>query len=197
MIFTCRLSMYKLAGSFKPSCLLFLVGLLVSSISFAEREEINWSTFEAQMKASNEKDRKEGISYIISGSLGLVGGLLAQSSTSDPLEKGVFILSQSIGLAAIGFGAEKWMLGDEQRIIYETLKGTSSLTPLQKSELLQSYYARKKEREIRENKIKAVTFGIISLINIYGASQAQNEAVKNGLYFVGTVNALAAVSFTF
>jgi len=198
-----RQSTFKLAGNSKLRLAAILIFVGISNHCPAEvktlneKKEINWIEFESQMKVSLEKDKKEGLSYMISGTLGLIGGMLAQSSTTDPLEKGIFTMSESIGLAAIGYGANKWMLGDEQRIIYDSIRNVKSINDQQRTDILYSYFERKKERERRESYIKAMTYGVISLVNIYSATQTTNESVRNGLYFIGGISALAAITYSF
>jgi hypothetical protein len=189
-----RQSTFRLAGSCSRA---LLTAVLVCLSSVASAEEITWPEFKGQILTNMEKDRKEGLSYIISGSLGLVGGLLAQSATSDSLEKGVFVISQSIGLAAIGVGANKWILGDEQRMVYESIRDVKSLSDQQRTDIIRSYFDRKRERQLREGRIKGITFAVIAALNFYGGTQTNNDAVKNSLYLIGTVNSLAALTYSF
>jgi hypothetical protein len=156
-----------------------------------------WGRFETRMRERQELDRIDGLSYLISGSLALVGGLAGQNISADPLEKGVYTVFQTIGVASIGYGIYKWRLGDEERWMYETLSMSEGLTPAQKAAVMKSYYEQKKDRERREKIMRAITHGLIAGLNFYGATQQKSENVKNALIFLGGVNTLAVISFTF
>jgi hypothetical protein len=156
-----------------------------------------WGEFEMRMHERQELDRIDGLSYLISGSLALVGGLVGQNISTDPLEKGVYTIFQTIGVASIGYGIYKWRLGDDERWMYETLSTSEGLTPTQKASVMKSYYQQKKDRLRREKIMRAITHGLIAGLNFYGATQQKSENVKNALIFLGGVNTLAVISFTF
>ncbi len=160
--------------------------------------EINmgWTRFESSVVHHENRDYLNGLSYIISGSIAVVGGFVGQSISQDPLEKGVYTVFQTIGIASIGYGAYTWKLGDEDRFLYETMKNTS-LSLSDRNAVLKSYYLQKTAREKSERTIKAVTHALIAALNLYSATQQTKGPIQNGLYFVGGVNLLAAVSFTF
>jgi hypothetical protein len=159
--------------------------------------DITWPAFDNKMKLASEKEYRDGWAYIISGAVGFFGGVAAQTATNDPLEKGVFVLSQSIGLAAIGYGATLWKNGGPDRMIYNTLRDTPGLTVDQRTAVLRSYESHSLANKRREGYIKAITYGLIGALNLYNASQIQDSTVRNGLYFIGGVNLFAAVSYTF
>lgn len=156
-----------------------------------------WQAFENAIKNKKSRDRTEGISYLISGTLAVVGGLIGQSSTSDPLERGMYTVFQSIGVASIGYGFYQWKLGDEDRLMLDTISNSRSLSDSQKVEMVRSYRSTKRAREKEQRLIKAVTHGLIAALNIYGATQQKDDNLKNILFFLGGVNTLATVSYTF
>jgi hypothetical protein len=197
-----------LAGKFKQRLALFILCFLsVEAFAAGPTMQYNlklrptpsqeWGTFEKRMRARQELDRIDGLSYLISGSLALVGGLVGQNISADPLEKGVYTIFQTIGVASIGYGIYKWRLGDDERWMYETLETSEGLTPSQKATVMKSYYEQKKDRLRREKIMRAITHGLIAGLNFYGATQQKSENVKNALIFLGGVNTLAVISFTF
>lgn len=143
-----------------------------------------------------EKDRKNGLSYVISGSLALVGGILGNNVAEDTAEKGIYTVFQTIGVASIGYGAYTWQIGGEERSIYQTLQ-YSKLTPEQKTQFLKAYHYQRKEKEKRDRYIRAITHGLIAGLNFYNSSQQKQDSLKSTLNFIGGVNLLAAISFTF
>jgi len=155
-----------------------------------------WEEFAYQVELQKARDYRNGLSYVISGALAVVGGFLGSNITEDPMEKGIYTVFETIGIASVGYGAYTWQIGGEERSFYQILQG-SRLTIEQKTQLLRSFAFAKKEREKRDRMIRAITHGLIAGLNIYSAATAQNDSLKTGLYFIGGVNLLAAVSFTF
>jgi len=155
------------------------------------REKINTQT------ARFKQDRTTGISYIISGGIALAGGLAGANITQDPLEKGIYSIFQTIGIASVGYGAYTWKVGDEDRLLYQTLEGSSGLTESQKNIFIESYMMELQKRQQTENVIKAITHGLIAGLNFYNASNQKQQGVKNTLTFIGVANVLACLTYTF
>jgi hypothetical protein len=188
------------AGKFKYLVILTLV-MGFSKKSFAAESEFkfdksNWAEFSHEVELQKERDRRNGYSYVISGSLALIGGIWGNSISEDTAEKGIYTIFQTIGVASVGYGAYVWQIGGEERSIYQTLQ-YSKLSPEQKTQFLQAYNFQRKEREHRDRIIRAVTHGLIAGLNFYNATQQCQAGLKNTLFFVGGVNLLAAISFSY
>jgi hypothetical protein len=173
----------------------------MSTFAISEDEEFKfdtgkWEKYSREVDLQIEKDRKNGISYIISGSLALLGGIIGERVAEDSSERGIYAVFQTIGVASIGYGAYTWQIGGEERSLQKSLQ-YSNLSAEQKSQFLSSYVVQRKSREKQDRKIRAITHGLISALNFYNASQQKQEGLKSALYFVGSVNLLAAISFTF
>lgn len=189
--------MYNWAGKFKL-ILYFLLLICTLSPASAQESDFNytkWEDFSKQVEQQKKLDKQNGISYIISGSLALAGGIWAASLSEDIAERGIYTVFQTIGIASIGYGAYVWDIGGEERSIYTTLSN-SQLNKEQKSQFLKAYTLEKKEREKRDRRIRAVTHGLIAGLNFYNSSQQKSQSLKNTLNFIGGVNLLAAISFT-
>lgn len=156
----------------------------------------NWNDFSQAIHTQKQKDYLNGWSYIISGGLALVGGILGTQVTNDPLERGVYTLFETMGIASIGYGAYIWKIGGEERFLYNTLQRTH-LTPDQKSEFLVSYHYQIKDRDQKDRALRSITHGLISALNFYSANQQSQPGLKTTLNFIGGVNLLAAISFSF
>ncbi len=156
----------------------------------------DWDYFEKTMKEQKRRDFDRGLSYVISGSLALVGGLAGSNATQDSVEKGVYTVFETIGISSVGYGAYTMQIGSEERELFEVLSN-SRLTADQKTEFLHSYYYHRMQTEKKERVIKALTHALIAGLNLYSASQQQQATIKTGLFFIGGVNLLAALSFTF
>ena len=127
----------------------------------------------------------------------MAGGLAGQASSPDPLDKGVYTLFQSIGVASIGYGIYTWKLGDDDRWFYDIVGNAANVSVQDRLAMMNSYTRTKRAREKEQKFVRALTHGMIAALNFYGATQQQNESVKNALIFLGGVNTLAAISFTF
>lgn len=160
-------------------------------------EQVKWSNFSSDMKQKIERDRVNGISYLISGSLALAGGITGASVADDDIEKGIYTVFQTIGIASAGYGLYLWTVGDRERELYSLLLKTRGLSQIEKTMLLRSYYRLQQRRKKKERFIKALSHGLIAALNIYNATQQDEESIRDALYFVGGVNLLASISFTF
>lgn len=203
MSFTLKLFMFNWVGKFKRAhlSLFFILLVLNGLIARASDQEFQfenteWSEYTKEVELQKLYDKRNGISYIISGSLALLGGIWGGSVTTDTAEKGIYMAFQTIGVASVGYGAYLWNVGGEERNLYSTLQKLK-YTDEQKSQFLKTYRAQAKERVRKERLVKAITHGLLAGINLYNASQQKQDSLKGALYFVGTVNLLAAVSYTF
>lgn len=196
-----KLSTYSLAGVFRSTTFFILLAFSVQAIALEEvevnKERIYWKDFSKEVRLLKEADYRNGLSYIISGTIALAGGIWGESITDDPAEKGIYTVFQTIGIASVGYGAYQWKIGGEERALYDALRYTRGLSPKDKSLFLRTYYHQKKLRDKRERVIKAITHGLVAALNIYSATQQDQSGVKNALFFVGGVNLLASASYTF
>lgn len=195
---------------------LFTLCLLVYSptIIFAEEENIVFTDEDLGLVTKKEavikyeeykkkviKLRKlnqiEGNSFIISGALSLLGGTVGGSVSKDQTEQLAYSAFQSIGVAAIGYGLYKKRIGTEREHVFRFIDESKYLSTLEKYALLKKYYESKKKREKQERLIKALTHGLVGVLNIYSSTQQDNDRLKTTLYFVGGVNLLASVSYAF
>ncbi len=156
--------------------------------------ETEWRLTTLRMNHEKQTDHNLGWSYVISGSIGFLGGFAGQEIATDPFEKGAYTVFQSIGIAAIGYGLYRIYVGSEDQNFYRLLD-QSDLTIEQREKLFRSYQIQKAELERNEKRIRALTHGLIALLNINSASQQNAGVVKDSLYFIGGVNLLACASY--
>jgi hypothetical protein len=156
----------------------------------------DWRGFDEFIKETDRQDKIDGYSYLISGSLAAVGGLVGYYSSSDSFAKAVYSISQTIGVVAIGVGGYKLFVGNEHKLFYRTVRATN-LSTADRELLLFNYRLQKGAEEARIRKVKALTHGAIALLNIYNAMKESNNDLRTALYFIGGVNFFASMSFTF
>ncbi|MGH1469028.1 MAG: hypothetical protein ACRBBP_09145 [Bdellovibrionales bacterium] len=194
--------------------LLFVLNFLYVSSALASEAALSFSDFELGLKSKKTMNYKfreyekkikylkkrnivEGNSYIVSGALSLIGGTLGGGISEDQTEQLAYSAFQSIGVAAIGYGLYKKKIGGEREHIFDMINESKFLSSHEKYKLLSKYYKNKKIRERKENLIKALTHGLVGALNMYSATQQDNDRLKTTLYFVGGVNVLASVSYAF
>jgi len=156
----------------------------------------SWKAFDEAMARVREKDRETGWSYVISGSLIAVGGVIGAQTSVDSSSKLIFGLSQSLGIIGIGYGVGKLTYGHEFNSFYESVKATP-LTPEQRDSLVQRYLKEEKEKRDAIRKIALYTEIASAALNFYSASRESDQTTKRVLQFLGGVNVALAVAYTF
>jgi hypothetical protein len=102
-----------------------------------------------------------------------------------------------MGIAALGFGTYMLEIGHEDRSFYQAIQKTTSLNSAQKEELLSNYLAEKRQIEKKARLIRAFTHGFISALNFYNGTKQKDSNLQSVHYFIGGINLVAAVSFSF
>ena len=153
-----------------------------------------WEKFELTLVERERMNSKAAWAYGISGGLVLIGGGVGLNRSSDNLEKFAFAMSQSLAVASIAYGVHLNMVQTEHETFYRAVESVPSITLGQKNELLRGSYQSRKASKKRQRWIRLITHGLVSGLNFYQGSQNKNEAVRDGLYFVGGVNLLALIS---
>jgi hypothetical protein len=192
--------------NFKTFRLRSIIVLLCLSVggmfSQAHAEEVafnstmSWKEYDAAVGEPRKLETAEGWGYLVSGSLALAGGIVGAGISSDPLAKGVYSLSQTIGIAALGYGSYKLMVGSDHQAFQNSLRGTK-LSERQRNDLVRGYLAYRQEEVRKTERVKAITHGLIAGLNFYNASIEKNNDLKTVFYFIGGINALAAIHFAF
>lgn len=184
--------------------LIFSVIVFISLQSMADtsklvpayKVESSWNKFEASLKREQKSDYIRGLSYLISGGVGTIAGMIGYNNTSDPLAKGVFALTQTLGIAAAGSGAYSLYIGSNDNIFAKTVYA-ANLTDTQRDQMTKAYLEQKKEIEKRTNTIRAITHGAIAAVNAYTGLAETNSSLRSALFIVAGINALASLSYTF
>lgn len=156
----------------------------------------DWSKFDQFMIDRQKEDEITGLSYLLSGALATIGGNIGYYSSSDSFSRGAYALTQSVGIVAIGYGASIYWNGNEFDSFYRAVRD-SSLTPLQKTEILQKFLSNEKSQRERTRWIRMGTHALLAAVNFYSASQEKDKDVKSIFQFLGGVNALLAFTYAF
>ena len=134
---------------------------------------------------------------MVSGALVFIGGAIASNQTNDETTKFTISLAQSIGIAGVGYGANIYYNGTEQRHFRDAVLMQIDLSELQRDNLARAYTAVALESERTEKRIKAVTYGLISIFNAVSATRTSDENVKLAFWALAGANAALSLSFAF
>lgn len=176
--------------------ILSLMSLQVMADDMLYDGPAEWSSFNKFMEKKAEEDQIEGVSYMISGIVATVGGSVGYYSSQDSFSRGLYAVAQSVGVAAIGYGATYYFVGNEYTSFYKAVDG-SHLTPLQKTEVLKRFLDQEKAENNRRRWIKVVTHSLIAVSNFYSASRDEDRNIKGILNFLGAINVAIAITYSF
>jgi hypothetical protein len=149
------------------------------------------------MEQQKVDQEREGMAYIVSGGIAFVGGIVGYHNSKDVFAKGAYAVAQSLGVAAVGYGAHLRALGDEHRPLYATLNASRFLSLAEKDQFVKVYFQWEGQRDRESQKIAALTHGMLAGLNFYNGAIASHEDMRSALYFIGAINLLASLSYTF
>ncbi len=155
-----------------------------------------WQDFESYMQERERLDQIRGLSYMLSGAVATAGGLAGYNSTQDSFGRSVYAIAQTVGIAAMGYGASVYWNGNEYDSLYGSLKG-SSLSTDQKTEIIMRYLSIERRERERDRWIQFGTSVLLAVVNFSSAEKEKDPNVKGVLQFLGTVNAVFALTYTF
>lgn len=182
-------------------CAIVCLGLF-SSFARAESEAgvydgpAQWQEFDRFMQLRERQDRVTGLSYLVSGAVATVGGMAGYYSSEDAFSRGMYAVSQTIGIAAVGYGASVYWLGNDYGSFHRAVS-RSSLTPAQRNELLRGFLFEEELRRDRARRIRAGTHMLLAAVNLYNASKEPDRDVKNLFNFLAGVNLVIGLSYSF
>jgi hypothetical protein len=157
----------------------------------------NWKEFSQDVADHTAREQQEGIVYMATGALALVGGVAGYFSSQDPFAKAAFSLTESLGIAGVGYGAYEYNIGGSDRAFENIISNSSTLSAQQRDDILQHFLAEKKLRKEKSKNILMLTYGAIAAANLVNATHETDPALRTGLYFLSAFNALGLLSLTF
>lgn len=189
----------------KKLFLILMIGLFSAEGALARnmRRELSledvssWKEFDQAMQEQESADRTDGMAYMISGALLLAGGLVGYHNSGGNVEKLAYSVSQSLGIAGLGYGYYLYNVGTETRSFYESVRNTSGLSETNRNDLTRSYVKQWKVQQDNEKWMKMATYALVGGLNLYNASREKPGDLRQGLMILGGVNLLAAISLTF
>jgi hypothetical protein len=170
--------------------ILLFIGFGPQSYAMAE----SFNEFSVRAKSESDIKSNDGLSYMLSGGLALVGGGYGFSQSEKPVEKGFYSIAQSLGLLAIGYGAEAYFLKHDDEIFIQVLN-SADLTREQKDRMVESYLKEKRDREEDMKWIRRTTFGLAGALNIIYAGQTKDSTLRGFLYLTAGLQLVWAFTF--
>lgn len=156
-----------------------------------------WDNFQKVIIEQKKRNEQEGLAYVISGGIAFVGGIVGYQRSNDLFAKGAYALSQSLGVAAVGYGAHESLIGSQERLIYDTLNADHFLNPAQRDQFVKIYFDLEAKKNRETQRIAALTHGLLAGLNLYNGVQATHEDLRSTLYFIAVINVIACVTYSF
>jgi hypothetical protein len=137
----------------------------------------------------------DGWAYLVSGVAALGISLPAYYLSDDLFAKAVYSLTETMSVAAVGYGSYLVLVDDDLTRFVRIVKGTSGLTLANRNQLASLYLREGADRARSVRKIRVISHGLTAALNFVNAVTASQRDLATALYFLGGVNTLAAVSF--
>lgn len=181
---------------FVLTALFALNSLAKSSRPLSIEDVTTWEEFRTLVQQQENDEILNGRAYIISGAVLVLGGMIGYHNAKTSVEKLAYSVTESLGVAGIGYGAYLNTVGSPQRSLYESIEASKSLTLTNKNDLVRNYALSMKENRKNERLIKIVTHSIVSAVNLYNGLREEGE-LRQGLIALGGIHFLAAISVSF
>lgn len=156
----------------------------------------DWHQFKLKIQEQEKHDQLKGQAYMISGALLVAGGIVGYHNAHNSVEKLAYSVSQSLGVAGIGYGAYLNFVSSEQSSFYQSIDRSRSLTEENKNELVRNYVSNWQENKRAERLTRIATHSLIGALNIYNGFREEQGDLRQGLFVLGGVNLLAAISLS-
>lgn len=143
-----------------------------------------------------EDDNLQGWSYIISGGVAVAISVPAYFLTQDIFAQTVYSLGETLGVASVGYGSYLVLVQNDYSRFQKILSQTA-LSPKQRDDLSMRFLEENAKRAKAVRKIRVITHSLTAGLNLLNGATTSNSQLKTALYFLGGINVLAAIHFTF
>jgi hypothetical protein len=150
---------------------------------------------EKKADATYGLDHYEGWGYLVSGGVALAISIPAYYLTDDVFAKAVYSVTETLGVAAVGYGSYLVIVDNEMSRFVRIIKSVPKLTHAQENQLAASYLRENADRARGVRKIRVISHALTAALNFVNAATSSNQNLAEALYFVGGVNTLAALGF--
>lgn len=139
---------------------------------------------------------------MLSGGIALAAAIPAYYLSEDTFARAIYSISQTVGVAAIGYGYYLVVVENDYRRFARILGGMQggnqqALTPAQNNRLAELYLRESAAQAQSARKIRVVSHGLTAGLNLLSAFTASQRELRTALFFLCGVNTLAAVGLAF
>lgn len=152
---------------------------------------------EARSDQFARKNHANGWAYVASGAVVLGISFPGFYLSNDAFAKAVYSVGETLGVAAVGYGSYLVLVDDDETRFKRILDSVPGLAPEEREGLARSFLMEGAARAVQVRKIRVVSHGLTAVVNLVNGFTASNRDLKTALFFVGGINALAAVNFVF
>jgi len=137
-----------------------------------------------------------GWAYIVSGAFSLGVSIPAYFLSDDVFAKSVYIVGETLGIAAVGYGSYLVLIENDYRRFNKVLKGVPELSEHERNKLSRLFLQENALQAKNIRKIKVITFALTAGLNYLDGFTTQHRELKTTHFFLAAINTLAALSFT-
>jgi hypothetical protein len=171
-----------------------------SEPAFASENQGSTSAYELLNKKSDAieaENHANGWAYIISGGVVLAVSTPGYYLSGDIFSKTVYSVTQTLSVASISYGSYLVLVDDDFTRFRRILSQTTNLKLSDKNKLSQLFLNENANRARSLRKIRVISHSLAGALNLANAITATDSNLSTALYFLGGVNALAALSAAF
>jgi|GEM_PF-5547013 len=152
-----------------------------------------WNEFTSQLDEQSQQRKTLGSSYIASGLLVAIGGIVGQQRSQDAPSRLVYGFSQGLGAFAFGYGLTQILVGEPNDSFHHALK-SSNLSLSQRNQLTEVFLKQELERRELESRLNMITHSIVAGFNFYAARNETDSNTKSILVGLGVLNLIVGVT---
>ncbi len=156
-----------------------------------------YELLEKKAKAVETEDHLNGWAYVVSGTVALGVSIPAYYLSDDLFARAVYSVGETLGVASVGYGTYLLLVDTEYSRFYNVLRSEVDLRPDQRDRLAREFLIENARRARNARKIRVITHALTATLNFVDGATSSFPELQEALFFLGGINALAAVGFAF
>lgn len=157
--------------------------------------ETPYDMLQSKADSLRTSHQTEAWAYLISGAVALGVSTPGFYLSKDFFAKSIYTLGQTLGAGAVGYGVYLMLVKSEPQRFRDIVENTPDLSPAQKNVLAEQFILENGERGYGSRMIRLTAHSLIAILNLANSFAIDNSEIRTALYFLGGVNALAALNF--
>jgi hypothetical protein len=144
-----------------------------------------------------ERNSDEGWAYVVSGGIALAASIPGYYLSEDVFARSVYSLGETLAVGSIGYGSYLILVSDDYARFVRILESSPTLSVTEKERLAYEFLNENAKRARAVRKIRVISHGLTAGLNFLNGATSGNRDLRTALYFIGSINVLAALSFLF